>query len=124
VHRYFLYLGLVFIVILIGDSVKSFWFTDTSGAGHFGIGIGSLVLTINALLLAGYTLSCHSLRHLVGGGRDEISTSSMRWSCYSCVSGLNRRHQIFAWLSLCSVGFADLYVRLCSMGIWTDYRIL
>src|SRR6266480_3090863 len=63
VHRYFLYLALIFIVILIGDSVKSFWFTDSSGAGHFGIGIGSLVLTINALLLAGYTLSCHSLRH-------------------------------------------------------------
>ena len=43
----------------------------------------------------------------------------LRWSCYSCVSGLNRRHQLFAWFSLFSVGFADLYVRLCSMGIWT-----
>jgi succinate dehydrogenase / fumarate reductase flavoprotein subunit len=66
----------------------------------------------------------HSLRHLVGGGRDEISTSALRWSCYSCVSGLNRRHQVFAWLSLCSVAFADLYVRLCSMGVWTDFRLL
>ena len=35
------------------------------------------------------------------------------------MSGLNRRHQLFAWFSLFSVGFADLYVRLCSMGIWT-----
>ena len=25
---------------------------------------------------------------------------------------------------LVSVMFADLYVRLCSMGIWTDLRIL
>ena len=25
---------------------------------------------------------------------------------------------------LTSVGLADLYVRLCSMGIWTDFRIL
>jgi hypothetical protein len=30
---------------------------------------------------------------------------------------------LFAWLSLRSVGFSDLYVRLCSMGIWTDWRI-
>jgi hypothetical protein len=123
VHRYFLYLGLVFICVLVVDAIKAFWFTDAAGIGHFGIAIGSLVLTINAVLLAGYTLSCHSLRHLIGGSRDEISTSAMRWSCYSCVSGLNSRHQLFAWLSLCSVGFADLYVRLCSMGVWTDYRI-
>src|SRR6186713_109789 len=97
VHRYFLYLGILFIVILTVDAIKSFWFTDTAGVGHFGIGIGSIVLSANTVLLAGYTFSCHSLRHLVGGGRDEISTSGLRWSCYSCVSGLNRRHQLFAW---------------------------
>ena len=27
-------------------------------------------------------------------------------------------------LGLCAVGFADLYVRLCSMGVWSDFRIL
>ena len=31
---------------------------------------------------------------------------------------------MFAWLSLFSVGFSDLYVRLCAMGTWTDWRIL
>jgi hypothetical protein len=123
IHRYFLYLGLIFICILLVDAVKSFWFTD-GGATHFGIGVGSLLLTANAVLLAGYTLSCHSLRHLIGGYKDVISSSAVRSSCYSCVSGLNSRHQLFAWLSLCSVGFADLYVRLCSMGVWTDFRIL
>ncbi len=124
VHRYFLYIGIFFICVLTFDAIKSFWFADSGGAGHFGIGIGSLLLTINTLLLAGYTFSCHSLRHLVGGGRDEISASGLRWSCYSCLSGLNRRHQLFAWCSLFSVAFADVYVRLCSMGIWTDFRIL
>ena len=125
IHRYFLYLGLFFICILLADAYKSFWFDDPiTGATGFGIGLGSLILTANAVLLAGYTLSCHSLRHLVGGGRDEISRTRTLWTCYSCVSGLNRRHQLFAWLSLFSVGFADLYVRLCSMGIWTDLRIL
>jgi len=125
IHRYFLYLGILFIGILTFDAIKAFRFADpATGATHFGIGLGSLLLTLNTILLAGYTFSCHSLRHLIGGGRDEISTSPLRWSCYSCVSGLNSRHQLFAWCSLFSVGFADLYVRLCSMGIWTDFRIL
>jgi predicted small integral membrane protein len=42
---------------------------------------------------------------------------------YACVSCLNRRHMAWAWTSLCAVGFADLYVRLCSMGVWSDFRI-
>ena len=46
----------------------------------------------------------------------------LRKSCYSCVSGFNRSHMRFAWISLFWVGFTDLYVRLCSMGIWTDYH--
>jgi hypothetical protein len=29
----------------------------------------------------------------------------------------------WAYMSLLSVAFADIYVRMCSMGIWTDYRI-
>ena len=32
-------------------------------------------------------------------------------------------HKKWAWASLFSVGFADIYVRLCSMGIWSDWRI-
>jgi hypothetical protein len=30
----------------------------------------------------------------------------------------------WAWISLIWVGFTDLYVRLCAMGIWTDARLL
>jgi len=26
-------------------------------------------------------------------------------------------------MSLCWVGFTDVYVRLCAMGIWTDVRL-
>jgi hypothetical protein len=40
------------------------------------------------------------------------------------VSCLNRRHMTWAWTSLFSVAFSDLYVRMCSMGVWTDWRIL
>ena len=31
---------------------------------------------------------------------------------------LNRNHMMWAWISMFYVGFADLYVRLCAMGIW------
>ena len=30
---------------------------------------------------------------------------------------------LWAWMSLFWVAFSDIYVRLCSMGIWTDWRI-
>lgn len=119
VHRYFLYLALLFIVILALDAWHAMWFPD-----GFGIGVGTIVLTLNVILLGGYTFGCHSLRHLVGGRCDELSRKPAQFTAYKCVSGLNRKHMIFAWLSLFWVGFSDLYIRLCSMGIWTDFRII
>lgn len=119
IHRYFLYLALVFIVLLSHDAWVSYSFD-----GHFGIRLGSLVLTLNAALLACYTFGCHSFRHLIGGIRDRLSEAPIRKHTYDCVSCLNRRHMLFAWCSLFWVAFTDLYVRLCAMGVWTDWRIL
>ncbi|MFN0139185.1 MAG: succinate dehydrogenase [Pyrinomonadaceae bacterium] len=116
-HRYFLYVALLFILILAYDAILATQFKD-----GFGIGVGTLVLTINVILLGSYTLGCHSLRHLVGGGCDVMSDKPVRKKTYDCVSGLNRRHMLFAWMSLFWVGFSDFYVRMCSMGYWTDYR--
>jgi hypothetical protein len=125
VHRYFLYLAMIFIALLSYDVWMAIWFTDpATGGTEFGIGVGTLVLAVNVVLLGGYSLGCHSLRHLVGGRVDAGSESPLRSSCYSCVSGLNRKHMVWAWLSLFSVGLADVYVRLCSMGVITDWRIL
>ncbi|MBM3786355.1 MAG: succinate dehydrogenase [Acidobacteria bacterium] len=118
IHRYFLYLALVFIVLLAHDVYLATQFSD-----GFGIGVGTLVLATNTVLLGSYTLGCHSLRHLIGGRVDEIATSAARKQCYDGVSCLNRSHMKFAWMSLFSVGFSDLYVRLCSMGIWHDWRL-
>nr|NIP59280.1 succinate dehydrogenase [Gemmatimonadota bacterium]NIR79682.1 succinate dehydrogenase [Gemmatimonadota bacterium]NIT88388.1 succinate dehydrogenase [Gemmatimonadota bacterium]NIU32203.1 succinate dehydrogenase [Gemmatimonadota bacterium]NIU36754.1 succinate dehydrogenase [Gemmatimonadota bacterium] len=74
VHRYFLYLALVFLVILSHDVWKALWFENpATGQVEFGIGAGTLVLAANVVLLAGYTLGCHSLRHLVGGRLTQIS---------------------------------------------------
>jgi len=80
-------------------------------------------LTTNAVLLSSYLFGCHTLRHLAGGAFDQLSRRPFAIRTYACVSCLNRRHMMWAWCSLCSVGFADLYVRLCSMGVWSDLRI-
>ena len=117
VHRYFMYLALVFLVLLAYDVYKATQFPD-----GFGIGVGTLVLLINVILLGSYTLGCHSLRHLVGGLFDRFSRHPARKKAYDCVSCLNRRHMLFAWLSLFWVGFSDLYIRLCAMHVWTDLR--
>jgi hypothetical protein len=125
VHRYFMYLALVFLVILASDVWKALWFTNpATGQTSFGIGIGTLVLAANVVLLSGYTFSCHSLRHLLGGCFDCVSETPGGGAAYTCVSMLNRRHMLYAWMSLVGVGFTDLYVRMCSMGIWSDLRIL
>jgi hypothetical protein len=124
VHRYFLYAALVFLVILASDAWHGYRFPDATGRAHFGVGVGSLVLTINVILLGGYTLGCHSLRHLVGGYLDRLSGRPARRAAYDCVSCLNRGHMNWAWASLFWVAFTDVYVRMCSMGIWHDVRLL
>jgi hypothetical protein len=87
------------------------------------MGVGTIVLIINVILLGGYTLGCHSLRHLVGGYLDRLSRAPTRKKAYDCVSCLNRGHMRWAWPSLFWVAFADVYIRLCSMHIWTDLRL-
>ena len=124
-HRYALYFALLFIVLLSIDVVQGFRFNNPkTGHATFGIGIGSIVLLINVVLIAGYTLGCHSFRHLVGGIMDTMSRSPARKKTYDCVSCLNRHHPKWAWFSLVFVGFTDAYVRLCAMGVIHDLRIL
>ena len=124
IHRYFLYLALIFLLFLAHDAWKALWFENpVTGAVSFGVGVGTLVLTINVVLLGGYTFGCHSLRHIVGGCLDQISTSPLRHKTYKCVGCFNRKHMVWAWMSLVWVAFSDIYVRLCSMGIWNDIRI-
>jgi hypothetical protein len=54
---------------------------------------------------------------------DTLSSSPVRTKIYDCASACNRGHQRFARASLVMGAFADVYVRLCSRGIWTDVRI-
>jgi len=124
IHRYFLYVALFFILFLSYDVWKALWFASPSGKKNFGVGIGTLVLAVNVVLLAGYTFGCHSLRHLVGGFIDRLSGSPVRRKAYICVSCFNRRHMLWAWMSLFWVMFSDVYIRLCALGVWRDWRII
>ena len=125
VHRYFFYIVTLFLLLLAYDVWKGMWFSDPANGGtKFGIGLGTLVLLVNVTLLSGYSLGCHSLRHLVGGCVDTIAGRPVRETAYRCVSAFNRRHMLWAWCSLISVMFADLYVRLCAHGVWKDWRIV
>ena len=121
-HRYFLYAALILLIVLWYDAIRAFWFD-----GHIGIGTGSLVLTANIILLTLYTFSCHSLRHIAGGKVDCFSCVSFggpRHMTWRGLSFLSEHHMLFAWLSLFSVGLADLYVRLVASGSIQDSRLL
>src|SRR5690242_10016411 len=103
IHRYFLYLALIFLVLLAHDVWDALWFD-----GHFGIGVGTLVLLTNLLLLSSYTFGCHSFRHLVGGFRDRLAGRPVRKLAYDCVSCFNRRHMLFAWCGVFLFGLCDM----------------
>ena len=119
IHRFFLYFALIFVALLAYDVWNATQFDD-----GFGVGLGTIVLAINVFFLGGYTLGCHSLRHLVGGFMDRLSGTPIRRTVYDCVSCLNGHHMRWAWMSLFSVALSDVYVRLCSMGVLSDWRIL
>lgn len=121
IHRYTLYIALFYIAILAYDAFLAFF-----REGKFGVGVGTIILVLNVVLLSCYTLGCHAYRHLVGGRED----------CFSCPSGkehlghkvwkkaslLNSRHMMWAWISMIWVGFADFYIRMVSMGVFHDFN--
>ncbi len=78
------------------------------------MGVGTLVLAVNVVLLGGYTFGCHSLRHLVGGFLDQFSKSPTCYRAYACVGCLNRRHMLWAWMSLFWVGILGCLRAACA----------
>ena len=116
VHRYFFYFAVVFAGVLTWDAIDAFHWPQ--GWGHMGL--GTLVLVVNALLIWGYTLSCHSCRHLCGGHVDRFSQAPVRYRLWKLVSRLNPYHTQWAWASLVWIGLADLYVRLVASGAFKD----
>lgn len=105
-HRYFWYLVVIVTVFLWVDALRAFVYQ-----GRFHFGLGNIVMLVNVVLLSYYTFSCHSFRHLVGGNMDCMSCSKSRYSLWKGVSRINETHSKWAWYSLYSVWFTDIYIR-------------
>ena len=112
-HRYWFYIALLFAGILTFDAVDAYH--GPHGWGYMSL--GSLVLTLNAIFIWAYTLSCHSCRHIVGGRLNHFSRHPIRYRYWTFVSKLNAKHMQLAWVSLVWVGVADLYIRLLAAGV-------
>jgi hypothetical protein len=125
-HRYFLYFAVIVVGFLWYDAIRAFFFETGDGSLELGVGLGSLVMLANVLALSAFTFGCNSARHLVGGKLDCFTCSRRartRRRLWLGVGRLNLRHMEWAWISLFSVGLADLYIRLAASGVFNDPRI-
>lgn len=118
VHRYFFYLATVVLAFLWWDSIEAFRFPN-----GFGVGVGTLIMLVNVVLLTYYSASCHVARYLVGGYLDSFHRASLRFRLWSLASRLNLHHGRWAWLSLFSVVMTDVYIRLVAAHVIQDIRI-
>lgn len=121
IHRYTLYIALFYIAILAYDV-----FIACFRNGQLGIGVGTVVMLINVILLLCYSFGCHAFRHLMGGKLDCFSCPSgsehLGHKAWTKVSLLNAHHMFWAWMSMIWVGFTDFYIRMVSMGVFTDFN--
>jgi hypothetical protein len=118
-HRYLFYAALLIAILLTYDAAQAFRGPD----GNFGFGLGSLIMLANVILIWGYTLSCHSCRHITGGRLKHFSKHPVRYWIWTKVSWLNQRHMQFAWITLGTLALTDFYIMLVAAGVFSDPRI-
>lgn len=117
-HRYFFWAVIPVLGFLWWDAIEAFRFE-----GGVGMGMGTVVLLLNAVFLSMYSMSCHSCRHIVGGTLDVFSKNKVRYKAWRFVSRLNERHGLIAWISMVWVAWADVYVRLVATDTVRDLRL-
>lgn len=117
-HRYFFILAAIFALFHWWHFIEAFHFGD-----GYGVGVGTLVVGLDALFLSLYVFSCHSWRHLLAGKLNCFTCGSFekaRHGAWTRQSLLNEKHALYFWLSLATVWFADFYIRMVASGQWTD----
>jgi hypothetical protein len=120
-HRWFWYAAVVVSLILTYDVVLAFGPAEgESGGVHMGL--GTLLMLVNVVLIWGYTLGCHSCRHIMGGRLRHFSKHPIRYRAWTFVSKLNAKHASFAWYSLFSIAVVDLYIYLLAANVFDDPR--
>jgi hypothetical protein len=118
-HRYFFYLAAAILLINTYDALLAFH----GGDGGFGVGLGTVIIWTNVVMLALYTLSCHACRHVMGGKLKHFSRHPLRYRFWNLVSKLNVRHGTYAMVSLFTVILTDAYIMAVSAGWFNDLRI-
>lgn len=117
-HRYFFIVAAVLALFHWKHFIDAFFYEQ-----GMGVGVGTLVVFVDALFLTLYVFSCHSWRHLLAGKMDCFTCSHFtenRHAAYKRQSLLNEKHGLYFWISLATVWFADIYIRQVAMGNWTD----
>jgi hypothetical protein len=119
-HRYFFYFAALVLVVNTYDAVLAL----LPESGGVGIGLGTVIMWVNLVLLAGYTVSCHACRHVVGGRLRNFSAHPVRYRLWTLVSRLNARHSQFAMISLFTVVLTDFYIMAVAAGWISDPRFV
>jgi hypothetical protein len=118
-HRFFFYMVILISLLNTYDVINAF----RGPNGSFGLGLGTLIMLANVVLLWAYTLSCHSCRHITGGRLKNFSKHPVRYWIWTQVSKLNARHMQLAWTTLGTLMLTDLYIWLVAAGVFSDPRI-
>jgi hypothetical protein len=119
-HRFFFYLVVLISILNTYDLVQAFRGPNDS----FGFGVGTVIMLVNVVLLWGYTLSCHSCRHITGGRLKHFSKHPARYWIWTQVSKLNTRHMQLAWVTLGTLMLTDLYILLIAAHAFGDFRFV
>jgi hypothetical protein len=117
-HRYVVYLAVLLLIWHWKETLAAFYYQ-----GKLGIGLGGVLLVLDSIFLTFYIFSCHTIRHMVGGGINQFSCSlcsRLRHKAWKAISRINYRHGFWAWVSLISIIIADVYIRLLAAGVITD----
>jgi hypothetical protein len=118
-HRYFFYAAVLLSIVNTIDAILAF-----HSPGGFGIGLGTIILVINVILLWAYTVSCHSCRHIIGGRLRHFSKHPVRYRAWGFVSKLNTKHMELAWTTLGTLVVTDFYIMAVAAGWISDLRIV
>jgi hypothetical protein len=117
-HRYFFVLASILLLVNTFDALKAFEGKD----GGVGMGVGTVLMVVNVVMLWLYSLSCHACRHIVGGRLKHFSKHPVRYQAWTFISKLNPKHGNFAMASLTTVILTDFYIMSASAGWITDLR--
>jgi hypothetical protein len=123
IHRYFLYGSIIVVAFLWYENILAFF-----PGGSFGSPSGRWCCCSTTSFSRCTPSRATRSGTWVGGNKDCytcISGGGARRGLHNAVTRINEkgRHALWAWCSLFTVLFADVYIRLLLAGVIENYRI-